>query len=423
MSETLIAYLDGVRIGDIDQSRQGSLTFRYDAAYLDLADPTPLSLSLPLRSGPHPNRPVRSFLEGLLPDNQAVRERWGSTYGVSPNNPFALLRHVGRDAAGAVQILPATELSTDAQQQSEDIEWLTDDDFLRLVRELADHRRDWNPGRYAGRWSLAGAQSKAALYRSEVTGRWGIPKDSTPTTHIVKPAIAGLDDHHINEVLCQRTAAALGLSSARTELIDLEDLRAIVSIRYDRHRDRTGRLHRLHQEDLCQALSVHPSQKYQADGGPGVGEIADLLAKLDPEDRRLSTRRFFDGLVFNVLIGGTDAHAKNYSLLLRGRRAQLAPLYDLASAVDYFTDRPMESSMKIGEHRIMRSISSRDWVKTGRRLGLDADESMSRLTRIRDGLPEALGAATDSVPAGARERAAGLADRIAAHARTVTRNL
>lgn len=101
-------------------------------------------------------------MDGLLPDNQAVRERWGATYGVSANNPFALLRQVGRDAAGAVQILPAEAASTDAAQHSGDIGWLTDEQFVALIRDLAEHRTDWNPGRYTGRWSLAGAPSKVA---------------------------------------------------------------------------------------------------------------------------------------------------------------------------------------------------------------------------------------------------------------------
>ena len=197
---------------------------------------------MPLHAGVHANRVVRAFLEGLLPDSQAVRERWGATYGVSANNPFALLRHVGRDAAGAVQILPAEEASPDAAQRIGDIDWLTEDEFATLVRDLAEHRADWNPGRYSGRWSLAGAQSKVALYRDGVSGAWGIPKDSTPTTHIIKPALDGFDDHHINEVLCQRAAGQLGLPAAVSELIEFDDVRAIVSTRYDRTRDEAGRL-------------------------------------------------------------------------------------------------------------------------------------------------------------------------------------
>ena len=421
MSDQLLVYLDGVRIGTLSQSRQGSLGFTYDSDYLALPDPTPLSLSMPPHAGSHRNRVVRAFLEGLLPDNQAVRERWGATFGVSANNPFALLRHVGRDAAGAVQVLPPETPSTDAAHHEGSIDWLSDDEFVALVRELAEHRADWNPGRYAGRWSLAGAQSKVALYRSAEDDAWGIPRDSTPTTHIIKPALAGVDDHHLNEVLCQRAAGHLGLPAARSELVELSGVRAIVSTRYDRARDQDGRLHRLHQEDLCQALAVTPSQKYQADGGPGVGEIADLFTRLGAADRRARTQRFLDALIYNVLIGGTDAHAKNYSLLLAGGRAQLAPLYDLASAVAYPTDRPLESSMTLGDHRVMREISPSDWAKVGRRLGLGADAALTRVTELRDALPGALASSVASLPADTRDRASRLSGQILAHVATLPR--
>lgn len=257
------------------------------------------------------------------------------------------------------------------------------------------------------------------MHRDE-DGRWGVPLDATPTTHIVKPAIAGFDDHHINEVLCQRTAVELGLRAASADLIDLDDIRAVVSTRYDRARDATGRVHRLHQEDLCQALSIHPSLKYQADGGPGVGEIADLLGTLELEDQQTCRERFFAGLFFNVLIGGTDAHAKNYSLLLHGSRVLLAPLYDLTSAAAYFTaDQRLESAMKIGNHRIMRSISGNDWLRAGRRLGLDADTAREHLFQLTDGLPAALDRATASLPQSTRDRANGQANRIREHATLV----
>lgn len=421
MSEQLAVHLDGVRVGTVSQSRQGSLAFAYDEGYLHSPDPTPLSLSMPLREGSHPNRVIRAYLEGLLPDNQAVRERWGITYGVSANNPFALLRHVGRDAAGAVQILAPELTSDDANPATGQVEWLSDGDLAALVRQLAEHRGDWNPGRAAGRWSLAGTQSKVALYRDSESGAWGIPHDSTPTTHIIKPAIDGLADHHLNEALCQRMAAGLGLAAARTELIDLGEVRAVVSVRYDRLRGEDGRIHRLHQEDLCQALAVHPSQKYQADGGPGVGQTADLMMRLELADRQVSAQRFFDGLVYNILIGGSDAHAKNYSLLLRGQRAQLAPLYDLASAVPYPSDEPLESAMKIGDHKVMRQISPSDWARVGRRLGITADTALSRVVELRNGLPDALEAAVHSLPTDTHERAAVLAGQIASHAAALDR--
>ena len=105
-ARTLRVYLDGTLIGTATQSSQGSLGFNYDGEYIVMDDPTPLSLSLPVLSNRHRDKAVRAYMEGLLPDSEGARQRWASEYHVSPNNPFTLLAHVGRDAAGAVQILP-----------------------------------------------------------------------------------------------------------------------------------------------------------------------------------------------------------------------------------------------------------------------------------------------------------------------------
>ena len=104
MTAFLNVYLDGVLAGQLAQTAGGALAFAYDSSYTARTNPTPLSLSMPLSGSRHSNRVVSAWLEGLLPDNLAVREEWGRTFEVSPRNPFALLRHVGRDAVDHVEV-------------------------------------------------------------------------------------------------------------------------------------------------------------------------------------------------------------------------------------------------------------------------------------------------------------------------------
>lgn len=190
----LHVYLDGRFVGVASQ-RNGSTSFHYDTSYLASEDPTVLSLAMPLRERPFSNKVVNAWLEGLLPDSEATRRRWARQYSASPNNPFSLLRHVGLDAAGAVQILPPDVEPPDAALRTGTVDWLGQDAFHNVLRELATHGTDWNPGIYQGRWSLAGAQAKIALHGRKASEggdyTWGVPLDSTPTTHIVKPSIAG----------------------------------------------------------------------------------------------------------------------------------------------------------------------------------------------------------------------------------------
>jgi len=370
---------------------------------------------MPLPSPTHRNKQVRASLEGLLPDSEGARARWARQFNVSANNPFALLSHVGRDAAGAVQLLPLDVDPSDALSRDGDIEWLSDDDFAEIVRDLARSGDQWDPGRDGGRWSLAGAQPKLALFRDPLTHRWGIPHDSTPTTHIVKPAVEGYAEHHVNEALCLTAASEAGLLAARSELLEVGDVQAVISHRYDRRQDPDGRWVRVHQEDFCQALSVHPSQKYQADGGPGVTAMAGVLARLSVDDRRLSAERLFQALVFNVLIGGTDAHAKNYSLVLIGQRVQVAPLYDVASAACYPQHQRLSSPMKIGQHWKSLDVTTADWVAVALRLGIAGERGLAWVAALRASLPDAFARALKSLPADAHDVANRMAERIVEH--------
>lgn len=412
--KVLDVYLDGVYIGQAEQSPQGALSFAYDDEYRQQPDATPLSLSMPLGLQRHGNKPVRAFLEGLLPDSEPARARWATTYGVSARNPFALLAHVGRDAAGAVQIMPAGDESSDAAHRFGDIEWLDDDDFVALAREIAEHGQDWDPGRFGGRWSLAGAQPKIALFRDPETGRYGIPRDSTPTNCIVKPSFSGYTRHHVNEALCLIAAHEAGLLTAEVSLLDVADVQALVSHRYDRVPNDDGSWSRVHQEDMCQALSVPPELKYQSHGGPGVADIGALLQTLPLQDREISTERFLKGLAFNVLIGGTDAHAKNYSLVLIGPRAQFAPLYDVASAACYPQYERLRSPMTIGRHEKFLDVIDDDWKRVAKQLGIRPEQAIAWVEALRAEVPAAFERAIRQLPQ-VRDEAAAMAERIVEH--------
>lgn len=413
-TRALDVYLDGVPIGQVEQTPQGALSFNYHDDYRHSAEATPLSLSMPLGVQRHASKPVRAFLEGLLPDSVPARARWARQYGVSANNPFALLVHVGRDAAGAVQILPSGEDSSDAARLFGDVEWLTDDDFAAMAHDLAEGGQEWDPGRFGGKWSLAGAQPKIALHRDPETGRYGIPRDSTPTNCIVKPSFAGFSRHHVNEALCLTAADQAGLLTAKVSLVDVADVQALVSHRYDRTY-RGGRWRRVHQEDMCQALSVPPDRKYQSEGGPGVADIGLLLQRLPLQDRTISTERFFKALAFNVLIGGTDAHAKNYSLVLIGARAQLAPLYDIASQACYPSHERLVSPMRIGKHWKFLDVVATDWKTVARQLDVRPEQALEWVEELQVEVPAAFERAVKLLPS-VREEAARMAERIVDHA-------
>ena len=388
MARELSVYLDGVPAGTLHQSAQGNTTFQYDDAYRrgGRPRPTPLSLTMPLTRRDHPNRVVLPFLQGLLPDSPTKLEQLAREHHTSVRNAFGLLAHVGRDSAGAVQVLPPGEDSSDAATRQGDVTRLSDADVGEVIADLVAHSDTWGQQRAEMHWSLPGAQPQVALFRF-ADGTWGTPNDSTPTTHILKPAVPPYTDHDVNEHVTMAAARLLGLAVADHELLSTDrGDRVFVSKRYDR-RQVAGRWARLHQEDLCQALSVAPDRKYQQDGGPGVNQVAALFDNLaDPRDAADSRRRFFDALVFNVSAACTDAHAKNFSMLLVGNRATLAPLYDVGTHAPYPSREPLRSAMKVDDEYTLDAIGLPELLKAAARLRIPADVAEARVTFLRANL-------------------------------------
>lgn len=380
---TLVVLMEGRRMGVVTQEATGRMRFEYDEQWRLAPQSTPLSMSMPMETPSHPHDVIDAFLWGLLPDNENVLRRWGRENQVSHRNPFALLTHVGEECAGAAQFVRPERVEEAAH--GGDVDWLTADDVAEIIRTLRRDPTAWLTKLRHGRFSLAGAQAKVALLHDG--GRWGRPSGRIPTTHILKPAIAGLDDHDLNEHLCLRAARLAGLRTALTEVVRFGDERAIVVTRYDRvHLD--GRLIRVHQEDLCQAFGTLPTQKYQYEGGPSALSIADFLRTANSE-AGVDVFAFFEALAFNWLIAGTDAHAKNYSLLLSGRQVRLAPLYDVASVLPYeeIDLREEKMAMSIGKEYRLEWIAARHWVRLAEAFQLDVDVAMSRLREMAETVP------------------------------------
>jgi serine/threonine-protein kinase HipA len=182
----------------------------------------------------------------------------------------------------------------------------------------------------------------------------------------------------------------LGLPAAASQVRVFDGEVAIVVERYDRVR-MGGTIRRLHQEDMCQALGIPPTGKYENEGGPGVQPIIELL-------RRQSSRpnddvwTFVQAIVLNWLIGGTDAHAKNYSVLIgAGGRARLAPLYDVASTLPYDFDlKKLRLAMKIGGTYLLSDISPRHWNRLASSVRLNEERVRATCLDLAERLPDAL---------------------------------
>lgn len=395
----LVVVADRRIMGEIRRSRQGRLAFVYDDRWRSSDGAYPLSLSMPLAVAEHGHARIEPWLQGLLPDNDTVLSSWGRRFHVSPRNAFALLGAVGEDCAGSVQLLRPDRVAAVLEDEGQRIDWLTEGEVAERLRILKNDQGAWWISDDAGRFSLAGAQAKTALLFDG--RRWGVPSGRTPTTHILKPPIEA--GHVENEHVCLALASALGLPAAGSEIRRFEDETAIVVKRYDRLPN-SGGIRRLHQEDMCQALGLPPTSKYQSDGGPGCKEICEAIWTHSgaPE---ADVRTFARAQILNWIVGSTDGHAKNFSLLIgAGGRARLAPLYDVASALPYdFQLQKLKMAFRIGGKYRIEEIHSRQWSRFADEASLPAAEVLELGRSMAASLPEILRTIVDRTRAAGRD--------------------
>lgn len=383
-ARVLNVWWDGRIVGQFSQDRHGDIGFAYAEAWLDDESTLPLSASLPKRPERFSRPECRPFFGGLLPEG-SQRLIVAQALGVSPANDFALLDRLGGDVAGALQLLPddqePIETGPIADQQPTPLD---DAGIVRVLDALPT--RPLLAGEEGLRLSLAGAQSKVPVVL--IDGRIALPLPGQATTHILKPPIARFPGTTENEAFVMKLGATIGLDVAPVEPRSAEGRSFLLVERYDRVRDASGVVRRIHQEDFCQALGVPPETKYASEGGPTFKDCFELL-------RRVSARpatdvlKLLDAAIFNLVVGNADAHGKNFSILYDDHGPRLAPLYDLLSTVAY-PDLSPKMAMRIGKRATLAEMDADGWQAFAREAGVGLPLVRRRITDLVDSTAEAV---------------------------------
>lgn len=400
----LRVYQNDRLVGHLLKEPSGAIEFRYDHEWLDRSRAFPVSLSLPLREDAWRGEPVAAVFENLLPDSADLRRRVAEKVGAAGTDAYSLLAVIGRDCVGALQFIAgdaSPEGTTGISGESVD-----DEAIERLLKSLAQAPLGLNRDDDF-RISVAGAQEKTALLWYE--GRWIKPHGTTPTTHLFKTQIGelpnGIDLSNSveNEYYCLQLLRHLGLSVNHVRIMTFGQTKALVVERFDRAWS-DGRLIRLPQEDCCQALSVPPTQKYQADHGPGMLAIAELLKGADSPAK--DHRTLLQAQLIFWLIGATDGHAKNFSIFLHpGGGYALTPLYDVLTAQPSLDARQIERkqmklAMSVGNNNHYRidEIQTRHFFQTGEAAGLSPSLVRSAVEDIAARMEGALASLEGELP-------------------------
>ena len=384
------------KVGIISGSWSEDAVFRYSEDYLRKPDSVPISISLPLRDGSFSRDETKKFFDGLLPEGFTRRSVAGRLK-LDEDDYLSILYSLGRECIGALRIY------REGEELNASYEKLGVDRIKQLAAEGATESAALV---VEARLSLTGASGKVGLYRSPV-GEWYLPHGTAPSTHIVKQSHVRLSRIVPNELLCIKTAARCGIDVPETTVIDAGEGRdddiLLASKRFDRvfsgQPDLTDGLPvplRLHQEDFAQALGISAKDKYEQ----GRHYLADMFRLL----RTCSARpvedqlKLWDIIVFNYLIGNTDGHLKNFSLIYSPDLAsvRLAPAYDIINATGY-EGMTRRLAFAIGGEQLIDDVTRDSFIKAVREVGLGERMAMRRFDDMTARFIPALFETTDEL--------------------------
>lgn len=366
----LAVFLEGRRVGELEHdAKTNRYKFTYGPEWVAWVDRFALAPSLPIGStdaSPEMHgTAVRQFFENLLPEGQALDDA-ARANKVSKANVVGLLAALGRETAGALQIHPV-DRDPVAQPAGR----------RRLPREELSARIRERPARPFSVWdarvrlSIAGLQDKVAVY-ADGDDWFLVDGEPLASTHILKPEpvaepLRGLTS---NEFFCLRLARRLAVSAADVRLVHVPEPVLVVT-RFDR-RVHPARVERLHVIDGCQALGLPVIAKYERPYGDGrdvAGQrtgasLPALFALFRDGPRPLVNRdALLRWVIFQVMIGNADAHAKNLSFFVRPTGLELAPAYDLVS-VGALTDPRLSQTyaLAIGDAFTIGDLTPLEWA-------------------------------------------------------------
>ena len=380
------------QVGEIVGTSSDDARFTYTESYLKDPESRAISISMPLEQQSFSVESTRNFFEGLLPEG-FTRRCVAEWLHQDEKDYLAILARLGQECLGAIKIIDESRAVLPSEYKE-----LTPEEVKKLAQEGATESAEMVTKSHL---SLTGASGKVGLYYDEKKDKWYLPIGEAPSTHIVKQSHIRLKRIVANEQLCLLTAKNLGIEIPQSFIIKTESNEAedvlFATKRYDRRMQSNGRKlngmnipYRLHQEDFSQALGIPASEKYEKDGGSYLSKMFGILRDYSssPIEDQL---KLWDICVFNFLIGNTDNHIKNLSLLYGKdlKTIRLAPAYDIVSTMIYESSTE-NMALSIGGDYSIRKITEESFAKEATKAGLGVKMAMKRLDTLRKNFAEAL---------------------------------
>ena len=405
--------LNGIQtlVGKIAGESYLDARFRYEQEYLDNKDAAAISISLPLQQEAFSPAKTKNFFESLLPEGFS-RKAVANWMKADENDYISILAELGKECLGAIKIVEGKD------NEASGYELLSAERVKALAAEGATKSTEILLETHL---SLTGASGKVGLYYNAADKTWYLPKGDAPSTHIVKQSHVRHKQIVLNEQLCIQTAKRLGIKVPESFIVSQgsqadEDI-LYATTRYDRTLSNNKELdglkcpYRLHQEDFAQALGIFAADKYEKTPSGYMARMFELLRNnsSNPIEDQIALLRI---IIFNYLIGNTDCHVKNFSLLysedLKSKR--LAPAYDLVATRVYRTTSDM--SFYIGDEVNITRINRGQFEMAASEIGLSSNLVLRNFDDVANKLEKAMADAAEDLAEKGFENAIELKDVI-----------
>lgn len=390
--------LNGIQtlVGKISGEQYNDARFRYVREYIEAREAAPISVSLPFQDDYFSTEQTRNFFESLLPEGFS-RKAVADWMKADENDYIGILAQLGRECLGAIKIVEGND------DRESGYELLSAERVKALAAEGATKSTEILLETHL---SLTGASGKVGLYYNSDNNKWYLPKGDAPSTHIVKQSHVRHKQIVLNEQLCIQTAKRIGIAVPESFIVsngsqsDQDVLYA--TPRYDRPLSENKIIdglkcpYRLHQEDFAQALGIFASDKYEKVPSGYMSRMFDLLRhnSVNPIEDQIALLRI---IIFNYLIGNTDCHVKNFSLLysedLKSKR--LAPAYDLVATRVYRTTSNM--SFYIGGELDISKINRNNFAISASEIGLSQKMVLDNFDYVANKLEGAMTEAAEEL--------------------------
>ena len=224
---------------------------------------------------------------------------------------------------------------------------------------------------YHGR-TVTGVQKKLSLHLSQESES-RLTMVGYPSGFILKPQTQEYNSLPENENLIMTMAEICGIKTTEHALVKIDNEYAYITKRMDRT---NGQL--LAMEDFCQLSDRLTEDKYKSSY-----ERCGKIIRQYSSNTGVDLTEFFLRLVFCFLVGNSDMHLKNFSLIETSpcsRIFQLSPAYDLLSVHLAMPDDKEQMALTINAKKSNIKVS--DFIRLAQNIGVNENAAKKIINSV-----------------------------------------